>query len=67
MQFGEGFRALKSVLGSKKLALGAASVPALWFGKQFMDEPTYTGAAGSMAGKDVVITGGNTGLGKEAG
>jgi retinol dehydrogenase-12 len=59
-------RPLQNILGSKKLALGAASIPALWFGKQFLDGPTYTGAAGSMTGKDVVITGGNTGLGKEA-
>lgn len=59
-------RPLQGILSNKKLVLGALSVPALYVGKQLMDGPVYKGAPGAMSGKDVVITGGNTGLGKEA-
>ena len=49
---------------NSKLIAGAGAVAAGYFGKQIMDGPVFTENV-SLIGKNIVITGANTGLGKE--
>lgn len=59
-------RPLEALKPTKKVVIGALAAPLLYFGKRSTDGPVFQGLPNSMVGKDVVITGANTGLGKEA-